>query len=358
MSRWLDMPADIRTGEELPIERLALYLRNRIPDWQEPITVRQFPNGHSNLTYLIETPRHEFVLRRPPFGSHVKSAHDMGREYRVLARLNDVYEPAPHPLLHCDDESVIGAPFYLMERVKGVILRSAPPPDLTLTQSEVRRCCEAAVANLATLHSIDYEHAGLAELRRPGVYMERQVDGWTRRYLASQTHEIPEILKVARWLKENVGKDSGAVLIHNDYKFDNLVLDPDDFTRIRGVLDWEMATIGDPLSDLGVALSYWTEPGDRLEHHSVQCFLTTMPGALSRREVVSLYGDLSGRDVSSILPYYVFGLLKLAVIVQQIYFRYAQGLTRDPRFASMIELVGVLGRHAVSSIARSSIGPP
>jgi aminoglycoside phosphotransferase (APT) family kinase protein len=350
----MSLPADrsgpVRPGEELDMARLAPYLKEHILGLEGPLELKQFRSGHSNLTYLVKAPHREVVLRRPPFGSKVKSAHDMGREYAVLSRLHRVYRPAPEPLLYCDDESIVGAPFYVMERITGLILRTRPPEGYNFDERTVRRCCESLVDNLAALHGLDYRAAGLEELRKPGQYVERQVHGWTKRYHGSQTDEIPEIEAVARWLAERIPADTDAVLIHNDYKFDNIVLDPGDPTRIIGVLDWEMATIGDPLADLGTSLSYWIEPTDAMELQGVQCFLTLEPGAMSRRELADAYGRRTGRDTSNILYYYVLGVLKLAVIVQQIYYRYAQGLTRDERFAPMIGMVRLLARKGAETI--------
>ncbi len=342
MAQLLDEPRPVRDGEELDVARLAAWLRDTLPGNAETVEVRQFPSGFSNLTYLVCWGDEELVLRRPPVGSKVKAAHDMSREYRVLSALHPVYAPAPRPLAYCDDADVLGAPFYVMERVKGVILRGKKPAGFECTPELARRCCEVFVDNFARLHEVDYEAIGLGDLRREGSFTERQVNGWIDRYHRSQTDDIPAIERLAAYLRDNCPADTDAVFIHNDYKFDNLVLDPDDFTRIIGVLDWEMCTIGDPLMDLGVALSYWNEPKD-ISLGIVPCFLTLEPGCMTRREVVENYGARTGRDVSNMLFYFVFGLLKLAVIAQQIFYRYKQGLTKDERFASLIFVVGALG---------------
>ncbi|NUM55727.1 MAG: phosphotransferase family protein [Candidatus Hydrogenedentes bacterium] len=345
----IDSTAAIRNGEELNAAALEAYLHNAVDGAIGPLSIEQFPSGHSNLTYLLRLGDRELVLRRPPFGSKVKSAHDMGREYKVLSHLHPVYSPAPRPLLYCEDESVIGAKFYVMERIKGAIFRAKKPADLTLTPDVVRGCCRSLIENLADLHAIDYTKIGLEELYKGSHYVERQVNGWAERYKGSQTDEISEIDQVFAWLKERIPADTGTVLVHNDYKFDNIVLDPGDITKIVGVLDWEMATIGDPLADLGTALGYWIEPDDDAMK-VVQCFMTTEPGALTRMQLAEIYAQRTGRDVSNILYYYILALMKLAVIVQQIYFRYKQGLTTDERFASMIFMVAVLGQKAAASI--------
>jgi len=351
MSAPIDEPRPVRDGEQLDVTRLRAYLATHLPGAGEPLAVEQFPHGHSNLTYLIRLGDQEWVLRRPPFGNRVKTAHDMGREYRVLSRLCRIYGPAPAPVLYCEDESVLGAPFYVMERRRGAILRGAPRADRPIPPELVRRLCETLVDNMALLHALDYRTAGLEDMGKPQGYVERQVTGWTKRYQDARTDDIPDLERTAAWLAGNRPAGSaGATLIHNDFKFDNLVLDPDDLTRIVAVLDWEMATIGDPLMDLGTTLAYWTEAGDPepLHHHIVGP--TTQPGSLSRRELVERYGQTTGRDISNMLYCYVCGLFKVAVIVQQIYARYVRGLTQDPRFAGFNQMVAALGLGAVRAI--------
>ena len=354
MSAPIDTTAAIRQGEELDVAALESYLHGAIDGASGPLVIEQFPSGHSNLTYLLRLGERELVLRRPPFGSKVKSAHDMGREYKVLSHLHPVYAPAPRPFVYCEDESVIGAKFYVMERIKGVILRSKRPAELNLAPDIVRGCCQSMIENLANLHALDYKAIGLDELYKGSNYVERQVNGWAERYKGSQTDEISEIDHVIAWLKERIPADTGAVLVHNDYKFDNIVLDPSDITKIIGVLDWEMATIGDPVADLGTTLGYWIEPDDDAMK-VVQCFMTTATGALTRMQLAEIYAARTGRNISNILFYYVLALMKLAVIVQQIYYRYKQGLTKDERFASMIFMVAILGQKAAASIESGGI---
>lgn len=345
----IDTTSTVRSGEELDLAALETYLHGAIEGANGTLRIEQFPSGHSNLTYLLRLGDRELVLRRPPFGSKVKSAHDMGREFKVLSRLHPVYRPAPRPLVYCEDESIIGAKFYVMERIKGAIFRAKKPANFDLAPGIVRGCCQSLIENLADLHSVDYRAIGLDELYKGSGYVERQVNGWADRYKGSQTDEISEIDRVFAWLQERIPSDTGAVLVHNDYKFDNIVLDPNDITKIVGVLDWEMATIGDPLADLGTALGYWIEPDDDAMK-VVQCFMTTEPGALTRMQLAEIYAARTGRDISHILFYYVLALMKLAVIVQQIFYRYKQGLTHDERFASMIFMVAILGQKAAASI--------
>ncbi len=349
----LDGVAEIRSGEELDLARLEPYLRQHFPGEQGPVVVKQFPRGHSNLTYFVSLGERQMVLRRPPFGSKVKSAHDMGREYRVLSRVHPVY-PAPRALLYCDDVSILGAPFYLMERIQGVVLRRELPPDFHLPPETVRRLSESFIDNLARLHGLDYAAIGLADLGKPEGYMERQVRGWIERYYGSKTHELPDVEQVSSWLKEHMPPQCGATLIHNDYKYDNMILDAEDITRIKGVLDWEMCTLGDPLSDLGTALGYWVEPGDSAELQAVHWGPTTLPGSLGRRQLIERYAEKTGRDVSSINYYYVFALFKTSVITQQIYYRFHHGLTKDARFAVMLNTTKTLLHTAARAIEKGS----
>jgi aminoglycoside phosphotransferase (APT) family kinase protein len=349
-----DHAARIRSGEELDVARLEPYLRGHFPGLAGELSVRQFPSGHSNLTYSVSLGEREMVLRRPPFGSKVKSAHDMGREYHVLDKLHAAY-PAPTPLLYCTDESVIGAPFYVMERVRGIILRRNLPEGLELPPQTARRLSEAFIDNLAALHKLDYAALGLGELGKPQGYLERQVKGWIERYYGSKTHELPEVESIAAWLKEHMPAQSGSTLVHNDYKYDNMVLDAADITRIRAVLDWEMCTLGDPLTDLGTALAYWVQADDPTEVQMVRWGPTGIPGSFTRTELVERYHQKAGRDVGNIVFYYVFALFKVAVIIQQIYYRYHQGLTKDTRFASMGEVTKMLLRVSLLAAERNRI---
>lgn len=350
----------VRPGEEIDAAALGAWLAEHLPEIGDaPLAVEQFPGGHSNLTYLlkasVKTGERELVLRRPPFGSKVKTAHDMGREHRVLSRLWTVYPKAPRALAHCDDPGVIGAPFYVMERVRGVILRQQKAPaGIDLDAPTMQRISAAAVDGLAALHAVDYAAAGLGDLGRPAGYVERQVSGWTERWRGSRTDDVPDIDRAASWLADHLPTETGAALLHNDYKYDNLVLSPD-LSSIAAVLDWEMATIGDPLMDLGTSLGYWIDADDDPALRMLPAGPTTLPGNLGRAGVVERYAAASGRDVSGILFYYVFGLLKIAVIAQQIYYRYKQGLTHDERFAAMIGGVRLLGRTAARAIEAGRI---
>ncbi len=349
----LDQPQDIRAGEELNTAQLEVYLKKQMPQLGGVLLVQQFPSGYSNLTYSLQFGERELVLRRPPFGAKIKSAHDMAREYKILTALISVYSKIPRPLLYCDDESIIGAPFYVMERVKGVILRAKPPAEISLSPELMRRLSESCIDNLVAIHRIDYVRAGLSDLGKPEGYVERQVRGWTQRYQNARTDDIPEIERAIEWLNANLPAESGTALIHNDYKYDNLVLDPNDLASIIAVLDWEMATIGDPFMELGTTLGYWIEPDDPPEMRMFG--LTALPGNLNREQLVECYAQKSGRDIPHVVFYYVYGLLKIAVIVQQIYHRYKQGLTHDKRFAPLIHLVRTCGKMAALAMAKQRI---
>src|SRR5215213_4215390 len=346
-----DRPSSVRQGEELPSERLLDYLTAHLPELAGPLIIQRFPSGFSNLTYLIRAGDRELVLRRPPIGAKIKTAHDMSREYRILSHLHPVYPKVPRPVLFCDDESILGAPFYVMERVSGVILRAQKPPGLDLSAGLMRRLSETFVDNLAEIHAIDYEAAGLGDLGSPQGYVKRQVEGWTRRYYNARTGDVRSIEKLADWLHQNLPADSERpALIHNDYKYDNLVLAPDDLARVIAVLDWEMATIGDPLMDFGTSLGYWVETTDPEEWQRYGFGLTSLAGSFTRAELLEQYIRRTGRRIDDPVFYFAYGLLKIAVIVQQIYYRYQKGLTRDPRFAQLGSLVNACGDLAERAI--------
>jgi aminoglycoside phosphotransferase (APT) family kinase protein len=351
-----DRAGTVRAGEELEIARLEPFLREHLSA-EGPISIEQFPSGHSNLTYHVRVGSREVVLRRPPFGSKVRSAHDMAREYRVLSKLHDAYPLAPKALVYCDDPSILNAPFYVMDPIRGMILRRDPPAGMSLSPETARRLSEAFVDNLARLHSLDYAAIGLADLGKPLGYLERQVRGWIERYHNSTTHDLPEVERISPWLIANMSanSDNEAALIHNDYKYDNLVLDANDATKIVGVLDWEMCTIGDPLTDLGTALAYWTDPQDPEEFQQIRSVPTTLPGTLTRTQLIDRYAAITGRDVSAMVFYLAFARFKVAVIIQQIYYRYAQGLTQDARFAELPKRIHALLRASWSCAESGTI---
>jgi len=354
--RFIDVPGPVRDSEALDEAKLRSYLEEALPEMSGPLTVRQFRSGHSNLTYFLRVGENELVLRRPPRGKEIKTAHDMEREFRILSRLEGLYPKIPRPLAYCEDRDVLGVPFYVMERVKGIILRGKEPPmELNLPGETMNRLCLSAVDNLATLHGVDIRSSGLSDLGKPEGYVARQVKGWTERYFNAKTDELPKVEEAAQWLEEAMPGEKGASLIHNDYKFDNLVLDPGDLANILAVLDWEMATVGDPFMDLGTSLGYWVDPADSDSVKMLPFGPTLVEGNLNRAQVVERYSERSRLSVDSPVFYYVYGLFKVAVIAQQIYKRYKEGFSKDPRFAMMIMGVQILGDQAVLAIEKNRI---
>jgi len=346
MSTASDTTKTIRPGEELDLAKLEPYLLANVPGAKGPLSVEQFPGGASNLTYLIRLGDLELVLRRPPFGNRVKSAHDMGREYRVLSKLCEVYPPAPRPVLYCEDESVLGAPFYCMERRKGVVLRRKLPEGIKLDPPTVAALNRAFIDNLVTFHKLDYQAAGLGDLGKPAGYVARQIEGWIKRYVACRTTEVPAMEWLMNYFPAHMPPERASSLVHNDYKFDNIMLDPTDVTRIVAVLDWEMCTLGDPLMDFGTVLAYWVEAKDPAPLQVYAFGPTQLPGSMSRRELTEYYREQSGFDTTDMVFYYAFGLFKVAVIIQQIYYRYVQGFTKDERFAHFDRQVDALANEA------------
>lgn len=348
MSR-LDEAAPVRDGESLDADRLGTYLNSRIPELRPPLDIRQFPSGFSNLTYLLSAGPREWVLRRPPIGTRPKSGHDMAREYRVLSALQGVFAESPRPIHFCEDESIIGAAFYVVERIRGIILRRDYPPELAATPALVRAQQHALIDTLARLHAIDHRAHGLAEFGKPDGYGRRQVDGWTARYASALTGDAADASDVASWLASALPADNvQASLIHNDYKLDNVVFDAAAPERLIGVLDWEMATIGDPWMDLGCSLAYWIEAGDPPELLATRMLPTQLPGSMSRAEVIQRYAQARAWPEPDFRFYRVFGLFRLAVIVQQIYYRFFHGQTRDPRFGGLGPMARILIARAAS----------
>jgi len=347
---YVDTTKPPREGEELDTATLEPFLRERVEAGEGPLVVEQFPSGHSNLTYLLRLGDRELVLRRPPFGAQAKGGHDMGREFRVLDGLAGKYPKAPRPLAYDESGEVLGAPFYVMERIHGIVLRQSVPEGLDLGPDVMERLSHAVIDNLADIHLLDWRDLGLGELQRPGSYVERQIRGWAQRWEDAKTDENPVFDEVTKWLEANMPADRGASLIHNDYKFDNILLDPDDLGHIVGVLDWEMATIGDPLMDLGTTIGYWVEARDSQAMQAGGFGPTMLPGCPTRREMIHRYAERTGFDTSGREYYFVYAQWKLAVVLQQIYYRYAKGFTTDPRFAAFGFVVEMLARNAAEVI--------
>jgi aminoglycoside phosphotransferase (APT) family kinase protein len=347
--------APVRHDERFDEEALARYLHGRLSDATGPLTVEQFPGGHSNLTYLLRFGSREFVMRRPPLGPLAPTAHDMTREYRVLNALWPVFPPAPRPYLFCDDPSVIGAPFYVMERRRGVVLRDEWPRDLGDDLATRRKVSEALVDVMVALHAVDHPAAGLGGLGKPEGFVQRQVKGWAERWERAKDREIPAINDLIQWLTERIPTPTGATLVHGDLKLDNVMLDPADPGRVTTLLDWEMCTTGDPLVDLGVLLCYWVESGDPASRRESVEQVTTLPGFYSREQIIRRYAEKSGRDISKIAFYQIFALFKNAVVVQQIYIRWKRGQTQDPRFEGFGPRAEALAEAAMDMANKSGL---
>ncbi|SDD29455.1 phosphotransferase family protein [Actinokineospora iranica] len=332
----LDEPKRVRDEDAFDVEAVRDWLAPHLGGQTETPLVRQFSGGASNLTYLLRYPDQDLILRRPPAGTKAKSAHDMGREHLIQSRLKPVFPYVPDMVAMCADESVIGSEFYVMRRLPGVILRRDLPSGVSLSREQAVGLCRNVLDRLADLHSVDPAAAGLAEIGRGDGYVGRQVAGWSDRFRRARTRNVPSYERVMAWLAANQPADVRSCVIHNDYRFDNVVLDPDrpwhEPGAIQGILDWEMATVGDPLMDLGGALAYWIEAGEGPLANALRMQPTHLPGMLTRQEVVEYYCDRMGLPTENWPFYQVFGLFRLAVIVQQIYYRYHHRQTRNPKF--------------------------
>lgn len=336
--------APIRAGEEIDARALGEFLRGKVEGADSGVSIEQFPGGHSNLTYLVRAGSREYVLRRPPLGPVPPKAHDMAREFRVLEAVSPLFAQAPRVFLLCEDASVMGATFFLMERRHGVVLRRDIPAEFAHDPEFPRKTSEGFIDCLAQLHSINIERYGLAALGRPEGFLSRQVRGWTERWQRAKTEEIPGIDGLLVWLAGNIPQSPRPTLVHNDFKLDNIMLDAHDPGRVEAVLDWEMATVGDPLVDLGCTLCYWTEAGDPAMRGGAMSGITAQPGWLNRSDLVRRYAEKTSSDVSGLGYYEVFGLFKLGVILQQIYYRFRLGQTHDERFRDFdVRVRGLMG---------------
>lgn len=325
------------------------------------IVVTRFPAGHSNLTYLVDGPRRSVVLRAPPPGAATigGAGHDMVREARILQRLKPVYDKVPAVLgvQESAEGSPLGVPFYAMEKIEGRVLRQKKPKDLELTPAIMRKLTEGFVDELAGLHGVDVGAAGLADIGKPEGYVQRQVDGWVGRYEKAKTDEISDLENAATWLKANTPTTTSgpATVVHNDFKLDNLVLDAADPTKIVAVLDWELSTLGEPLTDLGTSLAYWVEAKDGDDVKALPMGLTWLDGALTRQQIVGRWEEKTGRTASHLLFYYVLASFKVATIAQQIYARYVKGFTKDERFALLGFATAVIGGRIARSLEAGSV---
>ena len=352
MTAMQDQARAVREEDTFDVARVDAYLRQHIAGLEGEPTLKQFPGGASNLTYLLTYANRELVLRRPPRGAKVKSAHDMLRESRVMGELKPSYPYVPAILARCDDAGVIGQDFYVMERLNGTILRRDLPAELGLDRDGVHRLCMGFIDRLIELHKVDISQPGLNELGKGDGYIARQVAGWSERWRQAATEGFDPCEDVLAWLDANQpGHDNASCVIHNDYRFDNVVLSADNPLDIIGVLDWEMATIGDPLMDLGGSLAYWVQADDDPVFQSFRRQPTHEAGMLTRREVIAYYGERSGLEVSRFGFYEVFGLFRLMVILQQIYRRFALGQTTNPQFAGFGDAARYMGKRCRRLIA-------
>jgi aminoglycoside phosphotransferase (APT) family kinase protein len=346
----------VRATEQLDWTALASYLRAQLStpaipglDLSAPMQVAQFNGGHSNLTYLLRFGEGELVLRRPPFGPVPPSAHDMAREYRWLTAMHPIFPPAPRPYVLCENPDVAGATFYVMERRHGVVIRDEEPAELAHPDAR-RRVSEAMVDTLADLHAIDVERAGLTGLGKPSGFVGRQVRGWTDRWQRSRIGELPDMEAVTEWLLVRLPPEPPQpAVVHGDFKLNNVMLEPRSLDRIVAVFDWEMSALGDPLVDVGIFLAYWSSPSVTAQQGDPDV-LTGRRGWLTREQLVERYARRSGRDLSRIRFYEVFALFKIAVVIQQIFYRYAHGQTDDPRFAHLDARVSAFARRAADLI--------
>lgn len=329
----IDQGGAIRHGEELDIARVDAWLRPHLPDLAAGLpVVTQYSGGASNWTYRLQYPNHDLILRRPPAGTKAKGAHDMSREYLVQKQLKSAYPVVADMIALCQDHAIIGSEFYIMRRIEGIIPRANLPAELTLSQPEVHRLCTNTLDQLIALHQVDYRAAGLESLGKGDGYCKRQIEGWSNRYQKAQTWNVPNYKGIRQWLVDHTPADSATCLIHNDWRFDNVVLDPADPTHVIGVLDWEMATLGDPLMELGNVLAYWVNADDTGLLRKTRRQPTHLPGMLTRDEVVAYYQAKTGVQIDHWAFYEVAGLFRVAAIAQQIYYRYAHKQTDNPAF--------------------------
>ncbi len=347
---------EVRKGEELDEKNLKEFLLENelINSEKDELEITQFSNGFSNLTYLLKVDKKEFVLRRPPFAAP-KRGHDMSREFKVLYNLHESFNKVPKAYAYTDDTEVIGAPFYVMQKMDGIILTAKEAAARNTTPSEFKVIANTWLDTFVELHHVDYNAVGLAELGKPEGYVERQVTNWGKQYLKASTDDVPAAQKVMNWMQENQPREYHHSLIHNDYKYDNVVFANDQWKEITAVLDWEMCTLGDPLMDLGTSLGYWTTSQDAAFMKQGIPSPTVMEGNPSRTEIVQSYAAKSGRNIDNLVFYYAYGLFKIAVIAQQIYFRYKHGHTTDKRFAQLNEASELCCNTAWQAIQKNQI---
>ncbi|ARU58390.1 putative aminoglycoside phosphotransferase [Oleiphilus messinensis] len=351
----VDQAKNIRDGEELDVERVDRYLKPHLSGLSGTPEIKQFPGGASNLTYLISYPERDLILRRPPFGKKAKSAHDMVREARIMSALKPVYPYVPEVVLIAEQTEVMDCDFYVMERLVGIIPRQNLDAQMGLSVEGVRQLCTNVVDKLIELHGVDYQAADLAGIGKGSGYVARQILGWSDRYRKAMTEDASDFEVVMQWLEDKMPEDVATCVIHNDFRFDNVVLAVDDPQHVIGVLDWEMATLGDPLMDLGNSLAYWVQTDDDPQFQMMRRQPTHEKGMMTRQQVVDYYLSKTGYQVKSFDFYEIYGLFRLAVIIQQIYYRYFHGQTKDKRFSGFGFAAKYMEQRCLRMIEQSSL---
>ncbi len=351
----IDIGGNVRNGEELDDRAVGNWLIEHGEDISGPVEVTQYSGGASNWTYRLQYENADLILRRPPTGTKAKSAHDMSREYHVQRALAEYYPVVPEMVLLCQDESVIGCDFYVMKRIEGIIPRANLPKEINFDELQTRELCTNFIDKLIELHQVPYEGTDLEKLGKGDGYCQRQVDGWDSRYEKAKTINVPSFKYVRQWLKDHVPSDSKTCVIHNDWRFDNVILDPENPSKIIGVLDWEMATLGDPLMDLGSSLAYWVEESDNAIFKATRRQPTHLKGMFTRAEVVEYYLNKTGLKTDNWTFYEVFGIFRLAVIAQQIYYRYYHKQTNNPAFKDFWIVIHALNIRALKLIGLQKI---
>ena len=349
----VDVASPVRAGEELDVASVDRFLKSQVPHLRGLPRVTQYAGGASNWTYRLEYENRDLILRRPPAGTKAKSAHDMGREYRVQKALKGPYPFVPEMIAYSDDASILGAEFYVMERIAGVIVRGTRP--IPLAKETARKLCENVIDKLVELHRVDASTPELCALGKGKGYPKRQIEGWSLRLGKARTFNVSRFSRVTAWLRDHTPDDVATCVVHGDFRLDNVVLDPSDLTRVIGVLDWEMATLGDPLMDLGSSLAYWVEAGDDRLMRMTRRQPTFLPGMLTRREVVERYCGRMNLSAAHFPFYEVYGLFRLAVIAQQIYYRYYHRQTRNPAFKNYWIIVNYLALRCEYIMRRSRL---
>ena len=346
----------VREGEEIDKSKISnFFLKNNlISDNKSEPNILQYSNGYSNLTYLITFNNNNFVLRCPPKGA-VKRGHDMKREYKVLSRLSNSFNKVPKTYVYNDDMNVIDRPFYVMERINGIILTANEVEKRNINTNDFEKISKSWLQTFTELHSLDYKSIGLEDLGKPHGYVDRQIEIWSKQYQNAKTDEIPSADKVIKWLYENKPVSKNTSLIHNDYKYDNVVFRDENWNEINSILDWEMCTIGDPLMDLGTSIAYWTMSNDHPVILNGLKSPTVFQGNPSRSKIVELYCKQTNTKIDDFVFYYVYGLFKIAVIVQQIFYRFKKGLTKDKKFRHLNKYAKVLCDTAWQSIQKKQI---